>query len=151
MATKEDFIGTWNLLVCEHRLENGTVIFPLGKSARGLLVYTAEGYMSGTLMDPNRPRFGSQDLFGGSLEEKAAAAAGFVHYSGKFQVEEKRVIHFVELSLFPNWIGSKQQRFYRFENPNRLDLSTNAFISDGVKQTAHLIWERLPNGASQPS
>lgn len=141
-ATTEDFIGTWVLLSCEHRLEDGTKIYPLGKAAKGLLVYTKEGYMTGALMNPDRNRFKKGDLFGGTDEEKAMAATGYVHYAGKFVVEPTRVLHHVEMSLFPNWVGSSQQRFYRFYDGDKLDLHTNSFVSHGVKQTAHLVWRK---------
>lgn len=141
-ATKDDFIGTWVLVSCEHRLDDGSKTYPLGPRTKGLLVYTAEGYMTGALMDPDRKSFKKGDLFGGTDEEKAMAATGYVHYAGKFEVEPTRVLHHVEISLFPNWVGSIQQRFYRFYDGDKLDLHTNVFVSQGVRQSAHLIWRR---------
>ncbi len=141
-ATKEDFIGTWLLVSCEHRLEDGSKTFPLGENCQGILVYTKEGYMTGCLMDPERSRFRLGDLFGGTDVELAKAASGYVHYAGRFEVEPGRVLHHVQVSLFPNWVGSTQQRFYRFFDGDKLDLSTNTFTSKGVKQSAHLIWRK---------
>lgn len=142
MATANDFIGTWKLLNCEHRLEDGSTIHPFGRNAVGILIYTAEGYMSGCLMNPDRPRFKSSELLSGSPEEQAQAMAGYLHYGGRFQVEPDRVIHSVETSLFPNWVGSRQQRFYRFDQ-NQLELRSAPYVANGIRQTAYLHWERV--------
>jgi Lipocalin-like domain len=48
----------------------------------------------------------------------------------------------VELSLFPNWVGSDQERLVELRG-NRLRLSTRPVLLGGVQQTAHLIWERV--------
>jgi hypothetical protein len=35
---------------------------------------------------------------------------GFVAYGGRYSFSGDRVIHHVEMSLFPNWVGSDQER-----------------------------------------
>ena len=52
------------------------------------------------------------------------------------------VVHHVEMSLFPNWIGGDQERLVDLRG-NRLTLSTQALLLRGIQQTAHLIWERV--------
>jgi hypothetical protein len=53
-------------------------------------------------------------------------------YAGAFQVEEEKkiVTHFVLVSLFPNWIGQKQQRIASIEG-DLLHLSTASPIQSG--------------------
>jgi hypothetical protein len=140
------FVGAWRLVSSEHRQDNGKVTYPLGQSAQGLILYTSEGYMSAALMDPRRPEFRSPELYGGTDQEKIAAMTGYVHYAGRFEVRDQFVIHHVDVSLFPNWIGTAQQRYFRFFDKDKLELRTNPFSADGVRQTAYLVWER----ASQP-
>lgn len=142
MSSKQQFIGIWTLLSCEHRLATGVTIYPFGEDAKGLLIYTADGYMSGTLSRSKRTRFHSRELFGGTDVERAMAMQGYLHYAGKFEVTEKEILHHVEFSLFPNWVGSTQRRRYAFDN-GTLELSTGPFIADHVRQTAHLVWTRL--------
>lgn len=141
MSSIDPFLGTWLLTSCEHILEDGTSFFPLGPQPLGTLLYSSDGYMSGTLMKRERTRFSTSDLFGGTEAERAQAMASYVHYSGKYELKEPWMIHHVEVSLFPNWVGTRQQRLYRFEN-NNLILSTRLFAVAGVKQTAHLVWRR---------
>jgi hypothetical protein len=35
----------------------------------------------------------------------------FVAYAGRYSFHGDRVVHHVELSLFPNWVGSDQERW----------------------------------------
>ncbi len=142
-AALEKFIGTWKLLGCEHRLSGGEVVYPIGKEAKGILIYTADGYMSGALMAGGRKAFQTRELFSGTEEEKAAAMETYVHYAGRFEVKDSEVLHYVETSLFPNWVGSTQKRRYYFSEGNRLELSVGPFISKGQKQTAHLFWVKV--------
>jgi hypothetical protein len=50
------------------------------------------------------------------------------------------VIHEVDLSLFPNWVGTSQVRAVALSGT--LTLSTRPFTVGGEVQTAHLVWER---------
>jgi len=141
-STAHQFIGTWKLLKCHHELEDGSVVYPLGESAKGLLVYTTEGYMTGALMQPDRASFKTRELFSGSQEEKAFAMEGYLHYAGRYQVHKDEIWHFVELSLFPNWIGTTQKRKFKFYE-NKLVLSVGPYVANGISQTACLLWERV--------
>ncbi|HVE11955.1 MAG TPA: lipocalin-like domain-containing protein, partial [Elusimicrobiota bacterium] len=58
-----------------------------------------------------------------------------------WSVRSGNVVHRVEQSLFPNWIGTRQARKVRLAG-RRLELSTVPFEVDGDRQTAHLVWER---------
>jgi hypothetical protein len=51
-------------------------------------------------------------------------------------------IHHVQASLFPNWVGVSQERFFEF-NGERLVFSTPPLQVAGKQQTSHLIWELL--------
>lgn len=58
---------------------------------------------------------------------------------------DQRVVHQVEGSSFPNWIGSRQERFYHFSG-DRLQLRTVPLqLGNGV-QIGELVWQRI--GAS---
>jgi hypothetical protein len=56
--------------------------------------------------------------------------------------QKKIVTHFVLVSLFPNWIGQKQQRLAKVEGDS-LQLSTASPIqSGGQSVNAYLQWRR---------
>ncbi|HKZ81830.1 MAG TPA: lipocalin-like domain-containing protein [Pyrinomonadaceae bacterium] len=63
-------------------------------------------------------------------------------YCGRYEFQGDRVMHYVELSLFPNWIGLSQERLLNLAG-NRLRLSTRPMLLDGKQQTAQLVWERV--------
>lgn len=116
--------------------------YPVGKNPVGYIMYNAEGYMAVALMASNRKRFSSIDIMGGTTEEIVAAYGTYLSYCGKYAVTEDRVIHHVEVSSYPNWIGQDQVRFYKFEG-NKLILSTPFMILGGKQQRGYLIWERM--------
>ena len=135
----QDFLGAWKLVSVETRKEDGEV-YRRGERV-GYLLYSDDGYMSVAFMKRGRPRFSSGDIRGGTTEEKVAAVEGYVSYCGRYEVEDDRVIHHIEVSLFPNWVGAKQERMFEFDG-DRLTLSTPLMLVGGRQLSTHLIWER---------
>jgi hypothetical protein len=136
-------IGTWRLVSWQNRSAEGRINYPLGEDAVGYIMYNADGYMFVAIMRRDRPMFAAADLFGGSAQEKARATDAYVSYCGRYEFRGETVVHHVELSLFPNWIGADQERLVEFAE-DRLILSTRPTLFGGSQQTARLIWERLP-------
>lgn len=140
--TSNPLIGTWRLISWETRSVDGQISYPLGKDAVGYIMYNEDGYMFVAITRPNRVKFAAGDLLRGSTEEKAQAAETYVSYCGQYEFHGDTVIHHVKLSLFPNWVGSSQERLVELKG-NRLTLSTRPVLLGGMQQTAHLIWERV--------
>jgi len=137
--SREDFIGTWRLVSVETRKEDGSL--HRRGSRTGFIIYSADGYMSVAFMKEGRSEFASGDIRGGTIEEKVEALNGYISYSGKYAVEGDSVFHHIEVSLFPNWIGEKQERFYEFDG-KRLTLSTPLQLVGGTQLSSHLVWEK---------
>jgi hypothetical protein len=136
-------IGTWRLVSWENRsVVDGEVSYPLGKDAVGYIMYSQNGYMSVAIMRSDRAKFAAGDLLRASVEERAQAAGTYVSYCGRYEFRGDTVVHRVELSLFPNWIGVEQERLVEVTG-ERLMLSTRPILLGGVQRTAHLIWERV--------
>ncbi len=135
----KDFLGTWRLVSVETRKEGGEV-YRRGRRT-GYLMYSGDGYMSVAFMKEGRPSFASGDIRGGTVEEKVAAVDGYTSYCGRFEVEGDRVLHHIEVSLFPNWIGETQARTYELKG-DQLTLSTPLMPVGGIQLSTHLIWER---------
>ncbi|MBC6422077.1 MAG: lipocalin-like domain-containing protein [Hormoscilla sp. SP5CHS1] len=98
-------------------------------------------------MTANRPKFATGNILRGSTEEKAAAAETYISYCGKYEIIDGKVIHHVEASLFPNWVGVDQERFFEFQG-DRLSLSTPPIMYDGKQLTAHVLWERVSSNSN---
>ena len=140
----DQFIGTWKLVTSEFRRSDGTSIYPYGRDARGILTYDAAGNMSAQVMRADRPAFGSGDLYNGTPDEIKAAFEGAVAYFGRYVVNEAAgtVTHHVLGSLYPNWIGGDQIRFFAFSN-HQLTLTTPPILAGRSTMTGMLIWERI--------
>ena len=137
---REDFIGTWRLASVETRKEDGSL--HRRGSRMGYIIYSADGYMSVAFMKEGRSEFASGDIRGGTVEEKVEALNGYISYSGRFEVAGDSVYHNIEVSLFPNWIGEKQERYYKFEG-NTLILRTPLQLVGGMMLSSHLVWEMV--------
>jgi hypothetical protein len=134
-------VGTWRLVSWENVSTDGTISYPLGREAVGVIVYTDDGYMFVAIMCPDRQPFAAGDLLKGSSEEKVRAAETYVSYCGRYELRGDTVIHHVELSLFPNWSGVDQERPVEVTG-HRLTLRTRRFLLGGMEQNARLVWER---------
>ena len=132
--------GSWKLVSIETRQEDGTV-FRRGKR-KGYLLYNSEGYMSVAYMKEGRPNFTSGDIRGGTVEEKLAAIEGYNSYCGRYEVNGDKIIHKIEVSLFPNWVGLNQERKFELKG-NQLILSTPLMLVGGRLLSTHLIWQKV--------
>src|SRR5262245_33634419 len=142
LTANNPLIGTWRLVSWENRRPDGHVSYPFGRNAVGYILYSPDGYVFVPLMPPDRARFAVNDRFQGTLAEDAQAARSYLSYCGRYEFKGDRVVHHVELSLFPNWVGGDQERFVTLTG-DRLALSTPPLLFEGTQQTAHLIWERV--------
>jgi len=136
-------VGTWNLVLIEFR-SDGQVVYPVGRDATGLLVYDQSGWMSQQLMRPGRPAFASGDQLRGTDQEVRAAVEGYLAYGGTYTVNEAHevIFHHVTTSLFPNWVGTDQKRFYKLSG-DRLIISTPTVLVAGHPMDVMLIWDRI--------
>jgi hypothetical protein len=141
-VSQNDFVGTWRLVSMEARTSTGQVNYPLGTDAGGFIMYSADGYMSAVLYKAGRERFGTRDIMAGTEAQLANASRAYVSYIAKYEVRDGRVHHAVEASLFPDWVGTTQERIFAFDG-DRLTLSTDPIPLGGVQMTVVLIWERV--------
>ena len=145
-------VGTWRLLewraVHDHDRSGTTVTHPLGREVRGLLHYGADGRMSVLIAAEGRSPFATDDFLGGTEQERAAAFSGFIAYAGTYAVRDGAVTHTLEISSYPNWVGSDQVRFAVVRN-DRLVLSTEPILTSGTKRTSELTWVKITDPSTQ--
>jgi hypothetical protein len=141
--TVQQLAGAWRLISSEFRTSGSDVIYPLGEDALGQVIFSENGYMSGQLMRQNRPDFASGDQSSGTPGEIKAAIEGYVSYYGPFDldIEQKKLITHVEGSMFPNWVGKDQERFYEISG-DQLILKTTPFSFGDIEFVGVLVWQR---------
>lgn len=117
MTQKEQLVGAWKFLSMTAKKPNGQIIYPYGNDLYGMLVYTASGHMSFLGMRRDRPQFASDNAFDGTDEEIKAAFEGFDAYCGTYEVDTEKgvIVHHVEGSRLPGWVGTDQIRHFRFD------------------------------------
>ena len=143
MTELEKFAGTWKLVSLESRSED-EAFQPLGQDCKGILFLDARGALSVQLMNPMRPHFASGDNLDGTDDEIRAAYQGFLASWGRYSVDEAegKLRYRVEGSLFPNWVGSDQERSYELKD-DRLTFTTPQTVVRGKPTVSVLIWERV--------
>lgn len=135
-------VGAWRLVSYEIAGADGRVRRPYGDAPVGLLLYGADGYMSVAFGASGRAGFAGGDALRGSTEEWAAVARTFTAYAGRYEVRGDRVLHHVEVSLYPDWVGTVQERFPALDGP-RLTLRMPPYEHRGIAMTGRLVWERV--------
>jgi hypothetical protein len=137
-------VGSWRLRRWTAISDDGSEAAPWGDDPEGLIVYSNDGTMSAMMGSPARPPFDSADLTGGSDEERSRAFATFIAYAGPFEVDGDVVRHHVEMSLFPNWVGSVQRRRWELDaSGQRLTLTSPPVTVGGATRIQRLTWERV--------
>jgi hypothetical protein len=142
--TAADLIGTWLLRRWQLTLDDGTAEEPFGQVPQGLVVYTLDGRMITTIGQRDRPAV-ANDLSTADDAARLAAIRTFIAYSGPFAIEGDDVVHTVEMSLDPAWIGTRQRRHVELSDEGRtLTLSTDPLLVVGRRGRHRLTWERVP-------
>ncbi|GLE51924.1 lipocalin-like domain-containing protein [Mycobacterium montefiorense] len=139
-----NLIGAWTLQSYQSSaLDGSDVTYPLGVDARGIIMYTPDGYMSAQLMRADRTPFDHDDPHHAPNNELVTAAGGYMSYGGPFSVVEDGLIaHHVEVSLLPNWIGGIQYRKAQLRDCC-LELGpVEPIVLNGVPRNAKLVWRR---------
>ena len=140
---KDKIIGTWKLVSWIFKNEHGQDIHYFGEHAQGILMYDAAGYMNAQLMKSDRMPFASASISGGSPDEAHRAFHSYLAYYGKYYEEEPgAVVHIVEGSLFPNWIGNKEVRYGKIEG-DLLVLHTPPIQAQGREIVFYITWCRV--------
>lgn len=131
-------IGSWRLVSYETTDSNGRKGRPYG-DAVGRISYDENGNMTGQVMRPGRAPVETGEAH---AQQARAAFVGYIAYFGTYRVaaDGRSVVHHVEGSLNPAWVGGDQVRQMRFDG-ERLILSTET-RKNGLTLTHELTWER---------
>lgn len=140
---KDKIVGTWQLVSWVYINEKGETVHYFGEDAKGILMYDAHGNMNAQLMKSGRKSFAGESISGGTPAETYDAFHSYLAYFGTYREEAPgEVVHTVEGSLFPNWLGHKEVRYGRIER-DLLILSTPPIPVEGGKIVFHITWRKV--------
>jgi hypothetical protein len=133
-------VGNWTLVSYITENPDGSQGKPYG-DAIGRLNYDEHGNMAGQVMRPGRAHVTPGDW---QAQQVRSAYAGYIAYFGTYEVNAAgdAVMHHVQGSLNPGWVGGTQVRRMRFDG-DCLILSTK--VEKGGALVNHVLtWRRLP-------
>lgn len=137
-----DLTGRWELVTFAQNYDDGRQVLPMGEAPQGIIQYTADGFMSCQISRANRAPFTTGGQWNASDAEKAGAYNSMMSYAGRYDVEGNTVTHYVDLSLFPNWIGGQQKRSFSLDEQGQLSLTARLEENTSEARTALLLWKR---------
>jgi hypothetical protein len=106
---KDQIVGTWKLLSVMYEDQQTKELTPvLGQKPKGSQIATPEGRWLALVTAEGR-KVPQTD------EERAQALRSMISYSGRYRVEDNKVITKVEIAWNESWVGGEQVRFVRFE------------------------------------
>ncbi len=117
-ADKDRIVGTWKLVAVMYEDAQTKEQTPvLGAHPRGYQIATPEGRWLALVTADGRPVPKTD-------EDRAKALRTMIAYSGRYRVENDKVITKVEVAWNEAWVGGEQVRFIRFEGDNLLHIES---------------------------
>lgn len=128
-----ELVGSWSIYRWRLSVAGQWRSPYLGAGATGLLVYSAEGWMSAILMAPARPLLGPDGFVSADPAAKIAASDGYVSYAGHYELRGDEICHHVRFSLYPDWIGETLRRQVSWDQ-GHLTLTTPTVTTTAGKE-----------------
>lgn len=139
-SIEHPIVGGWELVSWTITLGE-TISHPFGTQPVGRILYTSDGQMSATIARSDRSPLSHPVPAKAPDDEKLAAFDSYFSYGGAFHIEGDEVVHNVQLSLNPNFVGSEQRRRMSFDG-GYLTLSADEETSKGPKHHA-IRWKKV--------
>ena len=145
-SLKNELVGTWSLLsYIEVPIGGEDSLFPMGKAPYGVLMYSADGYMSVQIAKNDRLLYKSNDKLMATHEEMVSSLQGYMAFSGRYKVDNNNAIvsYIIKSSLYPNWKNQVQRRKIDFEGDILYLKSTEPILSNGAYVNSYMTWKRV--------
>ena len=115
---RQQIVGVWRLVAVDYEDQETKARTPvLGAKPRGYQIATSDGLWLALVTAENRPVPKTD-------EERAQALRTMISYSGRYRVEDGRVITKVEVAWNEAWVGGEQIRFIRFDGKDLLHIES---------------------------
>jgi hypothetical protein len=106
---RQQIIGTWKIVSVVYEDQATKEQTPIyGEHPRGIQIATPEGRWLALMTAENRPVPKTD-------EDRAAALKSMIAYTGRYRIEDGKVITKVEAAWNEAWVGGEQVRSIRFD------------------------------------
>lgn len=113
-----------------------------GGRPSGVIHYSSDGRMMALIAHEGRERLDG-DRQAAPEHQRAEAYKSSIAYAGQFSLEAGWILHSVDISTYPNWVGTVLRRSVTFEQ-DTVVLTTPPQMQDGVETVIKLVWQRQP-------
>ena len=137
--TAKDLAGTWTNVANVNIRQDGSRVDVFGPKGTGLAIFDNNGRFAIVNINPETPKFSSNNRAQGTPEENKAAVLGGIALYGTYSVADKVINFKVEGSTYPNWTGTEQKRNVSAYTADQFTWSLPASIGG----TAEVTWKRL--------
>ena len=155
-SRRDRILGTWSLQSYYHFpiSDPSNKTYPHGPNARGIIVYTPDGYMSAQVVRTGQPPFSDgAGIFpdtSGTPQDWEALGRNFIAYSGRFWSGESEgkecVWHEMSVVNLPSFVGKVQKRVVGMEEKDGevyLHLGVEEVEIEGVKRAIKVVWKKM--------
>jgi hypothetical protein len=138
--TAKELAGTWSAASIINIRPDGSKVELFGANPKAMVMFDGNGHFVLDQVNPDIPKFKSNNRAQGTPEENKAVVQGSLSYHGTYSVADKVLTFKIEGSSFPNWLGTDQKRTVTSFTGDELKW-TNPGASVGG--TAETVWKRL--------
>jgi len=137
--TAKDLVGTWVNVSNVNIRADGSRADVFGPKGTGMAIFASNGRFAIVNINPETPKFASNNRAQGTPEENKAAMLGGIALFGTYSIVNKEIVFKVEGSTYPNWTGTEQKRTVKTFTPDAFMWTLPASIGG----TAEVSWKRL--------
>jgi hypothetical protein len=136
---KDELLGRWRIVEWVQHYDDGRKKYPFGHDPQGFIQYDSDRMFCFVCSAARPPLGGTQ--WNVPEADKARAYETCFAYSGSYEIAGDDVLHRVDLSLNPNWVGTTQRRRVALRG-GRLVISARMEPDTPEARTAELTWTR---------
>src|SRR5678815_2952909 len=137
--TTNDLVGTWTNVSSANIQPDGTTTDVFGPHGRGIAMFANNGRFVIVNIDPDVPKFASNNRARGTDQENKAAMLGGIALYGTYWVGNKTIFFKVDGSTYPNWTDTEQARAIVSFTGDELKWSLRSSIGG----TSEAAWKRV--------
>lgn len=159
MSLREQLVGAWELVEYYAFLadDQSNKIYPMGRDAEGIIMYTPDGYMSAQLGTSGKTEFSPP----GTEADWAHIGKNYTAYTGQFYLDESGdqkgavLVHSMRSANVPRLYGDKQRRLVKITDEDdghrwlTLSAEPRSIGGEEKKRVPNVRWRRLPDNSKK--